>query len=178
MSSNFESSSHNYNSISDPDWERVYKKTLPKVFHFFCYRVGDYFVAEDLTSITFEKAWTGRKRFRNDIGSFTQWLFGIARNVVADYFRNDHNELSFGETAQDADKHSLEINFQRMSDYLRLTTLFSLLPDRERELLSLKYGAELTNRAIAELTGLSETNVGTILYRVVRKLRSEWEVDQ
>jgi RNA polymerase sigma-70 factor (ECF subfamily) len=39
----------------------------------------------------------------------------------------------------------------------------------------MKYGAELTNRKIAELTGLSETNVGTILYRVVRKLRAQWE---
>ena len=33
----------------------------------------------------------------------------------------------------------------------------------------------LTNRAIAQLTGLSESNVGTILYRVVQKLRQKWE---
>jgi len=38
----------------------------------------------------------------------------------------------------------------------------------------LKYGAEATNRAIAALTGLSESNVGTILHRVVADLRSAW----
>ena len=39
----------------------------------------------------------------------------------------------------------------------------------------MKYGAELTNREIAHMTGLSESNVGTILHRVVVKLRMEWE---
>ena len=48
-------------------------------------------------------------------------------------------------------------------------------PERERELIHLKYGAELTNREIAQLTGLSESNVGTILHRVAGKLRMEWE---
>ncbi len=38
----------------------------------------------------------------------------------------------------------------------------------------MKYGAGATNRAIAEVTGLSESNVGTIIYRCVQTLRSEW----
>jgi len=49
-----------------------------------------------------------------------------------------------------------------------------VLPERERELLALKYGAGATNRAIADVMGISESNVGTILYRTVQKLRTEW----
>lgn len=45
---------------------------------------------------------------------------------------------------------------------------------RERELIALKYGAGINNRLIAQLTGLSESNVGTILHRVVQTLRSRW----
>jgi RNA polymerase sigma-70 factor (ECF subfamily) len=52
--------------------------------------------------------------------------------------------------------------------------LLQTLPPREQELVALKYGAEATNRAIAELTGLSESNVGTILHRVVQALRRDW----
>ena len=37
-------------------------------------------VAEDLTSITFEKAWRARHRYRRDLGAFTTWLLTIARN--------------------------------------------------------------------------------------------------
>jgi len=169
---------HNNNQKNEHDWENVYRETLPKIFHFFCYRVGDKFVAEDLTSLTFEKAWAGRERFRNDTGSFIQWLFGIARNVVVDHFRNANNEIPITRDILETDQHSPEISLQRNSDYSRLTILLAQLSERDRELVSFKYGAELTNRTIARLTGLSETNVGTILFRVVRKLRAEWEADQ
>ncbi len=60
------------------------------------------------------------------------------------------------------------------SNFVRLTALVSVLPERERELLALKYGAGATNRAIADVTGLSESNVGTLLHRTVQKLRTEW----
>ena len=49
-----------------------------------------------------------------------------------------------------------------------------LLPEREREVIALRYGSGLTNRAIARLTGLSESNVGTILHRTVARLREAW----
>jgi len=48
------------------------------------------------------------------------------------------------------------------------------LPARERELLALKYGAGSNNREIAVVTGLSESNVGTILHRTVQALRERW----
>lgn len=178
MSAQINSQDQENPQTHDPNWEHVYKKFLPQVFHFFCYRVGNQILAEDLTSIAFEKAWSGRHHFRNDIGSFRQWLFGIARNVMADHFRKEKNEVQITHDIPDSTHNSPEIAFQRNSDYLRISKLLSNLPDRERELVSLKYGAELTNRAIAELTGLSETNVGTILYRTVRKLRTEWEAEE
>jgi len=56
----------------------------------------------------------------------------------------------------------------------RLASLLVTLPDRERELIALKYGAGLTNRAIARATGLSESNIGTILHRAVTALRGHW----
>jgi len=52
--------------------------------------------------------------------------------------------------------------------------LTAKLPPRERELIALKYGAALNNRLIAKLTGLTESNVGTILHRVVQTLRAQW----
>jgi hypothetical protein len=46
---------------------------------------------------------------------------------------------------------------------------------RARELIALKYGAAINNRLIAQLTGLSESNVGIILHRVVQTLRSRFQ---
>ena len=56
----------------------------------------------------------------------------------------------------------------------RLAALTADLPTRERDLIALKYGASLSNRLIAELTGLSESNVGTVLHRLVKTLRAQW----
>ena len=42
-------------------------------------------------------------------------------------------------------------------------------------MLALKYGAAINNRLIAQSTGLTESNVGTILHRAVEKLRLQWE---
>ena len=48
--------------------------------------------------------------------------------------------------------------------------LASLEP-RERELIALKFFAGLTNAELASVTGLSETNAGTLLHRTIEKLR-------
>jgi RNA polymerase sigma-70 factor (ECF subfamily) len=60
------------------------------------------------------------------------------------------------------------------SDAERLASLLARLPERDRELMALKYGAGMTNRAIARATGLSESNIGTILHRSVQTLREHW----
>jgi RNA polymerase sigma-70 factor, ECF subfamily len=158
------------------DWEAVYRSLLPRIYNFFRYRLGDNVLAEDLTAATFTKAWRARQQYSHDLGAFSTWIFAIARNVAADYFRQQHPEVSLDEAHHLADdEHPLEETVQRRSDFARLSTLLNRLTPRERELVALKYGAEMTNRAIAELTGLSESNVGTILHRVVRKLRDDWE---
>jgi RNA polymerase sigma-70 factor (ECF subfamily) len=63
---------------------------------------------------------------------------------------------------------------ERGSDLERLDGLIEGLPALERELIALKYGAGLTNRDIARLTRLSESNVGTRLHRAVQTLRARW----
>lgn len=46
------------------------------------------------------------------------------------------------------------------------------LNDRERDLVGLKFAAGLNNRQIARLTGLSENNVGIILFRAMHRMRA------
>jgi RNA polymerase sigma-70 factor (ECF subfamily) len=162
-------------SASEADWEALYTTEMPRVYNFFRYRVGDDVLAEDLTSTTFEKAWRGRNRYRRDLAAFSTWLFSIARNVAIDYYRQRRVELSLDDIRQQADERTLEDAAEQHARFAQLAGLLGQLPERERELLALKYGAGLTNREIARITGVSESNVGTILYRTVRSLRAEWQ---
>lgn len=156
------------------DWEAAYRQELPRVYNFFRYRVGDRDSAEDLTSATFEKAWRARHRYRADRASVSTWLLAIARNVAVDHRRRARVEVPIEEAAP-REEETPERTALRDSDHQRLVALLAELPTRERELVSLKYGAGVTNRAIAQLTGLSESNVGTILHRTIDALRARWD---
>ncbi len=158
----------------DEDWDALYEVELPRVYNFFRFRVGDGPVAEDLTSITFEKAWLARHRYRRDLAAFTTWLFAIARNVAVDHFRQRRPHLPLEAAEGEPGGATPDELAERRLDLERLGRLLATLPERERELLSLKYGAGLTNRAIARMTGLSESNVGTIMHRTVATLRAAW----
>ena len=161
-------------AAAEPDWDAVYAEQLPRVYNFFRYRLANDAVAEDLTSRTFEKAWLARSRYRRDLAGFATWLLSIARNVAVDHFRAQRPHLPLEAAEEVPANRTPHDDVANESDLARLGALLKQLPQREQEIVALKYGAEATNRAIAELTGLSESNVGTILHRVVQALRRDW----
>lgn len=163
------------NSMGNVNFETVYQTELPRLYNFFRYRMGDDQLAEDLTAETFERAWKHRERYRADLASFSTWLFIIARRLAADHFRRRRPTVPLEETSQVADPRTLEEEAQERAEFTQLSAVLARLAERERELVALKYGAGLTNRAIARISGLSESNVSTILYRITRQLRLQLE---
>lgn len=164
-------------TATEADFEALYHAELPRIYNFFRYRVGDGQLAEDLTSETFEKAWRNRGRYKRDLAAFSTWLFTIARRVAVDHYRRHRVETSLDELVHLTTDETTEEQAQQQADFERLTLLLSRLADRDRELVALKYGAGLTNRTIAGLTGLTESNVGVRLHRALQALRADWEVD-
>jgi len=108
------------------------------------------------------------------VAGFPTWLFKIAQNVGLDYRSRRRIHLPLEDAIEIAGEGSPELEAELSSDLARLAILTATLPERERELIALKYGASLNNRLIAGLTGLSESNVGTVLHRLVRTLRAQW----
>lgn len=156
------------------DWDAVYREEMPRVFNYFRYRGFERATAEDLTSATFEKAWRARERYRKDRAAVSTWLLAIARNTAVDHLRRSRPAVPL-EEASLRDDETPETAALREAQSRRLQALLAALPERERELLALKYGAGATNRAIAALTGLGESNVGTILHRTIGALRARWD---
>lgn len=162
-------------AVEEIDWNAVVNNELPRLYNYFRYRLGDEGVAEDLTSVVLEKAWLKRHRYGKDRAAFSVWLFSIAKNEVIGYLRKRQVSLpiSMAETASD---ETIEHHLEQTQDIQQLSRLLTGFSERERELISLKFGADLNNREIATVTELSESNVGTILSRVLQKLREQWQV--
>ena len=158
-----------------PDWDALYTVWLPRVYNYFRYRVGDDPLAEDLTATTFIKAWRSRVDYDPALGAVSTWLFAIARHVAADHFRSRQPDLPLVDFETLPDENRVEAVVEQHAEHAVLTRLLLALPSREREIIALKYGAEMTNRAIAAVTGLTESNVGTILHRTVHTLRKQWD---
>lgn len=160
--------------MEESTWKTLYDLYLPQVFHYMCYKVGNVQIAEDLTATTFEKAWKSKHRFRKSKGAVQSWIFGIARHVVADHFRKPCREESLDCLTKTGSRSpSVEKEIQNSEEFEAIFRIIQSFPKRDKELISLKYGAELTNRKIASMTGLSETNVGTILHRSIVRIRIE-----
>ena len=155
------------------DWDRLFAEQLPRIYNFMRYRVGPD-DAEDLVSETFERAWRARHTYRRDLGAFTTWLYAIARNVAIDHHRRRVVHEPLEAVSQLASPHSPEADAVRGDAAERALALLAELDPRSREIVALRYGAGLTNRAIGRLLDLTETNVGTILHRAIAELRSRW----
>ena len=165
-------------------FSRLYEQYLPRIFQYVIYRVGDRTTAEDLTSDIFNKALTNFTKYDSGKAAFSTWIFSIARNTLIDYYRGRSRKQKLQKEAEAevlAFSTSPEEEASRSEEIRKLRECLSLLNPNERELISLKFSSEMTNREISRVTGLSESNVGTILCRAVRKLRDGflgWQHDR
>ncbi len=161
--------------LFDPrDFLAVYDAYFPRVYNYIRYRCGDMVVAEDLTAAVFERALNHFATYRPERAPFGAWLFTIARNLVSNHLRAERNHTWM--PLDEVDSHPLpalspeDAVIQSQTEKELLTAL-ACLDERGQDVLSLKFAARLTNRRIAEITGLSESNVGVILYRAIHHLR-------
>ncbi|HOU00750.1 MAG TPA: RNA polymerase sigma factor [Anaerolineaceae bacterium] len=159
------------------DWDEIYQSTLPDLFNYFLYRTRDEKIAQDLSSITLERAWSNKLRYRSDLASVQSWIFGIARNVFKEYLREHRRNASKLVPLEPEDSQTDLFDRNKFDTKILLKRLIAMLPEKEQELIALKYGAGLNNREIAKLLHLSESNVGTRLFRIVESLRKKMEVD-
>lgn len=152
-----------------PSFARVYDEHVWRVYGFLAYRVADRDTAEDLTQATFERALRAWRRFDPRRASERTWLLSIATNLLIDYHRRERSVL-----LEPIDERALPPVPGPESGTLgsaELIDALAELSEREREVLALRYGGDLTAPEIAQLLGLTQANVQQIASRALRRLR-------
>lgn len=143
---------------------------IRRIYSYVAYRVGDGPDAEDVTSEVFERALRYRKSYDPSRGEPLAWLIGIARRCVDDTMTKPRPEA--GEQPDVSSPEDLE------GDALqRLTVAAAVegLDERSRDLVALRYGADLSARQIGEILGLKTNAVEVALHRTLARLRPELE---
>jgi RNA polymerase sigma-70 factor, ECF subfamily len=140
---------------------------IRSVYAYVAYRIGDGPDAEDVTSATIERALRYRDRFDDRKGDAAAWLIGIARRQISEHF--GAQPLPVAEVPEQVAPGKLDVDAASRLDLRQAVTA---LGDRDRELIALRYGADLTARQIGELTGLQTNAVEVALHRALQTLRS------
>jgi RNA polymerase sigma factor (sigma-70 family) len=159
------------------DFTRVYDRHVDQVFGFLAYRVIARDDAEDLTQLTFERALRAWSRYDPARAQPATWLLAIARNTLIDHYRASGRRRYL--TLDEMGEHEpvagpAEFDLGVSSEILQA---LATLTERDREIVALRYGADLTGPEIAHVTGLSLGNVQQILSRSLRKMRGVLEED-
>ena len=154
-------------------FSQTYQRYFPRLFAYVYARVGQVHLAEDLVADVFERAYTKAHSLRSK-EAYSTWLFTIARNAIISHARKHSRE-----TLVDPDvmgdispsTASVETEILAREEQSAVARLVREFPQREQDIISLKFDAELSNQQIAEIMELSEPNVRVIIFRTLRKLR-------
>ena len=133
-------------------------------------------VAEDIVSSAFFKALTMSD---DSIRDFKPWLLTVCRNEFISVCRKN-SRFTGKEIPEDLADSREEVieSIIRKEEYRSLYRAIALLPDAQKEAVTLFYFSGLPIRDIAEITGKSETNTKVLLCRAREKLRKIMEEDQ
>ena len=140
---------------------------IRRVYSYVAYRIGDGPEAEDVTSDVFERALRYRESYNGSRGQPLPWLLGIARRCVDDTLANrpptGSLDLAERPSSEDLERETVQ--------RLELAAALRALDERDRDLLALRYGADLTARQIGETLGLKTNAVEVALHRALGRVR-------
>lgn len=150
----------------------LYEQQFDRIYAFLRYRLDDAQLAEDLAAEVFSRAWTKLPDPRI-LDSAIAWLFTTARRLVADHYRSRRPGLTL-QQALPTSRATAELPETRLlaDEHLAgVARCLAGLSEREREIMGLRFVAELRNRQIAHVLGMSEGNVAKIIHRALARVR-------
>lgn len=151
-------------------FETLYRQCRDDVYAYAATLLRDRAAAEDVTSITFERAFSKRAGFDPARGEARAWLFGIARNAALDELRRRKRRAWLATEPMD-EATAVDSSAEESERRIALRVALESLPGPDRELIALRYFADLSLGEIATTLGISESNAGTRAHRALNKLR-------
>ena len=149
----------------------LYSFYLDKIFRYIFFRVNQIEpVAEDLTEVSFLKAWEKIEQYKKTGGSFSSWLYTIARNTVIDHFREQNRLSSLPDTHID-DKQNVEETMFITFEIERVQEAMKYLTAEQQEIITLKFINDMSNKEISVFLGKNEDAIRALQYRALQELR-------
>lgn len=155
-------------------FEEIYNAYIKKVYQFIFFRVPSKEIAQDLSHDAFVRLLNYIKNNDKEIYFLRALVYKIAKNLVADYYRQRGDEINIEEVVyklgEDSDleqKVDIEMNVVKINKHLK-----KLKNPEYREVIILKYLDELSYKEIAQILDKTEKAVRTMLHRALKELKN------
>jgi RNA polymerase sigma-70 factor (ECF subfamily) len=135
-------------------------------------------VAEDLIQEIFVAAWQALKNYRGD-ASLRNWLLGIARHKVEDYYRRrlrtlDWPDLEDESIAEPSIIPTYDEQIDRALRQSRTHRVLATLPEAYCLVLLWRYQEDRSAREMAQLIGKTEKAIERMLARAREHFKRRW----
>ena len=162
----------------DPEaFGMLYQQYVDRIYNYIYYRVSNHHDAEDLTARTFQQALTHIGRYVNRGVPFSAWLYRIAHNIVANWYRSRSRRrfISLDDLIMlsSREKTAPDSIAERNEERAVLLQAIRRLPEDRQQLLILKFTDRYSNREIGRIMGRTEGAIKSLYHRTLLALRDE-----
>jgi RNA polymerase sigma-70 factor (ECF subfamily) len=152
----------------------LYDRYFERIYRFVYSRVHERCLAEDITEEVFLKALKGIPNYRDTGACFSAWLYRIASNAIVSHYRRNKNEVDLEAVANLAAMTEGVLDaVVRRDRSRRIWEAIDRLPPRQREVMRLKFGADLPLEDVGRMMGKSSGAIKILVHRATQRLRRE-----
>lgn len=158
----------------------LYQRYVKRIYNYIYYRTGNPHDAEDLTERVFFRALNNIPKYRNRGLPFSAWLYRIAHNLVANWYRDTkrRKEVPLEDHAYTISRGDLpESELVKLQEVEQLMAALRRLPPDRQNLLILKFVERLSNEEIAQIMGRTEGAIKSLYHRTLLALRDDIGID-
>jgi RNA polymerase sigma-70 factor (ECF subfamily) len=153
---------------------QLYELYVDKIYNYIYYRVGNHHEAEDLTAKVFHRALNHIPHYHNWGVPFAAWLYRIARNLVANWHRDNQRRqvVPLEKVALQGDRRETPHQVaERTNERELLLEAIKELPPERQQLLTLKFVEKMSNVEIGRIMGRSEGAIKSLYHRTLVSLK-------
>lgn len=157
--------------------ENIYHDYFDSIYKYVYFRVRNIANAEEVTSSIFEKIINNIESYKKQEGAtLKSWVYAITRNALIDFYRANKNITEeLNENIKDKKQDRISAD-DKIDQSLALEKVFSLidrLPERQREMITLRYQLDLSNKEIARMLEIDQKTVSGALSKAISILKNE-----
>ncbi|MHA4812226.1 RNA polymerase sigma factor [Flavitalea flava] len=144
-----------------------------KLYNFFLKMTFDKAVSEDLTQNLFYRILKYRQSFQDGNGSFKSWIYGMARNIHTDHYKQEKRMPDRFKLAERYDR-GVSGNYQTYGEehFEQLELSLARLQPEQREILLLCRYQGLKYEEISKIRGISVSAIKVQVHRAIKQLKA------